>query len=402
MKFLDPLDNLEVSDSQLALLCREEVSVINDLLSKGRIPAVEEDGHLFYALDKVLNVIGDYSKKEIFQSPTKTVTFSAHKGGTGKTTLCFQTATFLASLGYKVLIFDLDSQGNTTSQFSDETCEDPNSLNSLYEFCKSLLFSDGSVAASDIVLEVSKGISIIPSNNNTGSIVKVFDQAIRDEASRMSKKEIREGRELSFTFLKSLISHLKTITSSFDFVLIDTSPSIDELNTLAFMMTDLCILPMQPSRFSRNSIMKLIPEFQSACRIVGKEFDTSMIKVVINNNINTRLSKSLMETYEKMAKDLEDTLLSNRIEFSFDLAEAMDSRESLWVYPGNFEGLDGLDDSALVKEKRLRIEELENSINSIVGFVFDIFDALKNPLKANNLENKPAKLKKARRAVWGL
>jgi len=43
------------------------------------------------------------------------ITFAHYKGGTGKTTSCISVAGFLARYGKKVLVVDLDPQGNTTS-----------------------------------------------------------------------------------------------------------------------------------------------------------------------------------------------------------------------------------------------------------------------------------------------
>lgn len=46
---------------------------------------------------------------------TKTIAFAHHKGGTGKTTSCINIAGYLAKAGKKVLVADLDPQGNATA-----------------------------------------------------------------------------------------------------------------------------------------------------------------------------------------------------------------------------------------------------------------------------------------------
>lgn len=48
---------------------------------------------------------------------SKTITFSASKGGVGKTTMTFNFASFLVRQGYKVLLIDSDYQGNLSSTY---------------------------------------------------------------------------------------------------------------------------------------------------------------------------------------------------------------------------------------------------------------------------------------------
>lgn len=59
---------------------------------------------------------------------SKTITFSASKGGVGKTTMTFTFASFLVRQGYKVLLIDSDYQGNLSSTYESYT-----NKNTLYD-----------------------------------------------------------------------------------------------------------------------------------------------------------------------------------------------------------------------------------------------------------------------------
>ena len=88
----------------------------------------------------------------------KIISFANQKGGVGKTTSCVNIAASLGTLGYKVLIIDLDPQGNTTSGVGV-------SKKGLKASTKELL--TGEKSAREVIVETPyQNLSVVPTNTS--------------------------------------------------------------------------------------------------------------------------------------------------------------------------------------------------------------------------------------------
>ena len=81
---------------------------------------------------------------------SKTITFSASKGGVGKTTMTFNFASYLVQKGYRVLLVDSDYQGNLSSTFESYTNQ-----NTLYD-----VFTDGLAK----IRTINSNLSLLPAS----------------------------------------------------------------------------------------------------------------------------------------------------------------------------------------------------------------------------------------------
>src|SRR3954469_24442272 len=148
----------------------------------------------------------------------KIIAIANQKGGVGKTTTAVNLAWALAEQGQRILVIDLDPQGNATSAFGLQDLEN----GSLYD-C--LL---GGVSVADKVLPTRReGLFLVPADLDlAGAEVEI---------ARMDNHLIR---------LASTLSVLRN-DQTFDFVLLDCPPSLGILMTNALAAADELLTPIQ-------------------------------------------------------------------------------------------------------------------------------------------------------------
>ena len=147
----------------------------------------------------------------------KIISFANQKGGVGKTTSCVNIAASLGMLGYKVVIVDLDPQGNTTSGLGI-------TKKSLKGGTRELL--SGKMSAEEILVDTPfQNLSVIPTNTAlSGAEFDLFE--FEDSERRMQKA-------------------LAPLKEKFDYILIDCPPSLGMLTINAFTASDGVVVPMQ-------------------------------------------------------------------------------------------------------------------------------------------------------------
>lgn len=145
------------------------------------------------------------------------IAIANQKGGVGKTTTSINLSACIAAKGKRVLVIDIDPQGNTTSGYGIEKNELENTI---YE----LILGDCSIE--DCILkEVLPNISILPSNVNLA--------AAEIELIGVEKKEF---------ILKNEVDWVK---DRYDFIIIDCPPSLNLLTVNAMTTADSVLVPIQ-------------------------------------------------------------------------------------------------------------------------------------------------------------
>lgn len=159
----------------------------------------------------------------------KVVALANQKGGVGKTTTTINLGAYLASEGQRVLIIDIDPQGNAGSGLGLNISE---AKNTIYHW---LIGTDPTSPAQ---ATNQPNLKIIPANIDLSG----FEIDVRDDNNR--------------DFV--LKDRLKTIADEYDFVLIDCPPSLGILTINALTAADSVLIPLQCEYFALEGLTQLL------------------------------------------------------------------------------------------------------------------------------------------------
>ncbi|NLP26608.1 MAG: ParA family protein [Clostridiales bacterium] len=220
---------------------------------------------------------------------TKIISVMTQKGGVGKTTVVGSLAAVMHKQGSKVLVIDMDPQGNLSFSMGADTEHSA----TIYEALK------GEVKASFAIQHCSMA-DIIPANILLSGIELEFT-----------------GHEREF-ILKRVLDSFKGM---YDYILIDSPPGLGILTVNSLTVADYVIIPMLPDIFSLQGVAlvyETIEHVKNACNPNLK------IAGILLNRFNPRfiLSKEVYGTAELISKNLGIPLFKTYIRNCLALSEA--------------------------------------------------------------------------------
>ena len=195
----------------------------------------------------------------------KTVILSNQKGGVGKTTLTREIGIYLSSLAHRVLLVDCDPQGNLTKSIVDESEE------GLYD-----ALTDG-------------GLSPVPVNEKLSLFAGDFRLAL------LEKSLI--GEIDAYSRLRDLLSD--SALAAFDYIFLDTPPSLGVLTVNALTAAQHLVIPMNPSLYSMqgtNDLMRTVSKVRAnlnpALSLLGVIINAYDSVPVITRQIREEIERS--------------------------------------------------------------------------------------------------------------
>ena len=245
----------------------------------------------------------------------KVVSIFNQKGGVGKTTTNINLAAYIALRGHKVLVIDIDPQGNTSSGFG---IDKENLTNTTYE----LLLTD--VAIKDVIISVEKieNLDIVPSN---------MDLAGADlELGGMENRE---------SILKRKIEDIKDL---YDYLIIDCPPSLGLLTINALTASDTVFIPMQCEYYALEGISQLIKTIQKVKKGLNKNLE---IEGVVLTMFDSRRNLQL-QVAEELKSYFGELVYENSIPRNIRLAEAPSYGLPIALYDPKAKGAEAYSDLA--------------------------------------------------------
>ena len=234
----------------------------------------------------------------------KIVAIANQKGGVGKTTTAINISSGVAHLGFRVLVIDMDPQANLTSGFG---------YSKVYPTIYDVLVKDAEVK--EVVRKTRiEGLDLLPSEISlVGAEVELVDERNRE------------------TRLKRIIMPLKR---EYDYVFIDSPPSLGLLTLNSIVAADSVIIPIQSEFYALEGLSKLL---NTVRKIQSKLNPRLTIEGVLITMYDTRLNLS-HQVVEEVKKYFGDKVYNTVIPRNVKLAEAPSFGRTIYEYDPSSKG----------------------------------------------------------------
>jgi len=210
----------------------------------------------------------------------KIISLVNQKGGVGKTTTSINLSASLAVLGKRVLLVDLDPQGNTTTGIGINKGD----INlSVYDVIV------GKCTTKEAIFETRyKRLSVLPATINLAGVDMELMEKSREES----------------TFVKTaqLKIKLEEVKEEYDYIIIDCPPSLGLITTNALTASNSVIIPVQCEFFALEGIMQLLNSIKMAQRSLNPNLEVEGVLLTMLDS-RTKLGFEVVEEIRKYFKE---------------------------------------------------------------------------------------------------
>lgn len=236
----------------------------------------------------------------------KIIAVANQKGGVGKTTSTVNLGASLATLGKKVLLIDIDPQGNATSGVGVNKGD-------LNQCVYNILVEDYSVDQVCVTTDIAN-LDVIPATIQlAGAEVELVSATSREGKLKTALADVRK---------------------SYDFVLIDCPPSLGLLTINALTAADSVLIPVQCEYYALEGLSQLL----NTIRLVQKHLNTElMIEGVLLTMLDARTNLGLQVT-EEVKKYFQEKVYKSIVPRNVRLGEAPSHGKPITSYDPKSKG----------------------------------------------------------------
>lgn len=260
-----------------------------------------------------------------FTGETRVLTVSNQKGGVGKTTTTVNIAAAIAELGGRVMVIDLDPQGNASTALGI-----PHSADTLSIY--DVLINDLPVGEAVQQSPENDRLFCVPSTIHlAGAEIELVSQVAREKRLDTALHEFLDSQD-----------------DPFDFVFIDCPPSLGLLTINAFSSADEVFLPIQAEYYALEGLSQLLGNVKMIQKHLNPRLRVSTILLTMYDG-RTRLSQQVAD---EVREHFPDEVLSTVIPRSVRVSEAPSFGQTVISYDGSSAGAVAYREAAVEIVKR--------------------------------------------------
>lgn len=225
---------------------------------------------------------------------SKIISLVNQKGGVGKTTTSINLSSSLAVLGKRVLLIDLDPQGNTTTGIGINKGEIDRSI---YDVLT------GDCPIMDAMVKTKyNNLYVLPSSINLAGIDMELMEKSRNDSTYDKRRQLKK--------------HLDTVDDKFDFVIIDCPPSLGLITTNALTASNSVMIPVQCEFYALEGITQLLNTIILAQKNLNPNLEIEGVLLTMLDS-RTNLGLEIVEEIRKYFKEkVYDTIIPRLIRLS--------------------------------------------------------------------------------------
>lgn len=236
----------------------------------------------------------------------KIIAFANQKGGVGKTTTCINVGAYMAAMGQKVLLIDMDPQGNATSGVG---VEKNNDLKTLYNVIDKEVMIDEVILPTNLI-----DLDVIPATVDlAGAEIDLVQMQSREHVVKKALDRVKD---------------------KYDFILIDCPPSLGLLTVNALTAADSVIIPIQCEFFALEGLTQLMNTIRLIIHHLNPNLKIEGVVLTMKDNRSNLVAQVSEEVRKFFSTKVYDTYIPRNIR----LAEAPSHGLPILLYDTSSKG----------------------------------------------------------------